>query len=183
MSLINYLSQSSFITIFVLTWLSAYFIAVFWISFYKFFSLNNMIYKEKESLEHMFTGSFSVREDSVLKRCVQSDIKKEFLEVCKGTAISKATSGLSILSIVASTSPFIGLFGTVVAILETFSKLGNTASLSIIAPAISEALVATAAGILVAIPAYTFYILLQRKAKEYSVVLDRQINVMLSRKA
>lgn len=60
----------------------------------------------------------------------------------------KAQPGLTWLSVVASTSPFIGLFGTVVAILETFAKMGGgDAGLSLIAPAISEALVAIGAGI------------------------------------
>jgi len=180
--MIEYLSKSSFITIFVLGWLSTYFIAVFWIAFYKFFSINSMILREKDSLEGMFSGSFSVGGSSILRKCIQGNsIKKEFLEVCKSIAVQKASKGLAFLSIVASTSPFIGLFGTVVSILETFSKMGSTTSLSIIAPAISEALVATAAGILVAIPAYTFYTLLQRKTKELSTILDREINILISR--
>lgn len=93
-----------------------------------------------------------------------------------------ATTGLSWLSVIASTSPFIGLFGTVVSILETFSGLGqaSSASLGVIAPAISEALVATAAGIFVAIPAYSFHILLKRKGYEALNLIGRQADILLA---
>ena len=82
----------------------------------------------------------------------------------------------------ASTSPFIGLFGTVVGILETFSTLGSqsSASLGVVAPAISEALIATAAGILVAIFAYSFHLILKRKAYELSSLLSSQSKMVLS---
>jgi biopolymer transport protein ExbB/TolQ len=84
------------------------------------------------------------------------------------------------LSVIASTSPFIGLFGTIVSILKTFSELGGTqtASLTVIAPAISEALVATAAGIFVAIPAYSAHIFLKRKAYELLGIIQREIELL-----
>jgi biopolymer transport protein ExbB/TolQ len=93
-----------------------------------------------------------------------------------------ATKGLTWLSIIASTSPFIGLFGTVIGILETFSKLSSqaSASLNVVAPAISEALVATAAGICVAIFAYSFHLILKRKAYELSSLLDSQSEVIIA---
>jgi len=122
-------------------------------------------------------GSSTVREDSILRKCTSSYKGSETVfEVCINIAQKNATSYLSILSIISSTSPFIGLFGTVVGILETFSKLGGatSASLNVIAPAISEALVATAGGILVAIPAYSGYIILKRKAYDYLSVVERE---------
>jgi len=106
--------------------------------------------------------------------------------VAKNQAIKSATGGLTGLSIIASTSPFIGLFGTVVAILETFSKLGGKgggSSIAIVAPAISEALVATAAGIAVATFAYSFHLILKRKAYELNVLLESQSDLILSQKA
>lgn len=96
----------------------------------------------------------------------------------KNTAEKRATSGLTWLSIIASTSPFIGLFGTVVSILETFGGLGTQNSLSIIAPKISEALVATGCGILVAIPAYSFHLIIKRKAFELMQLIDNEIKVL-----
>jgi len=107
---------------------------------------------------------------------------KAILDAACNDAIRVSTKGLTWLSIIASTSPFIGLFGTVIGILETFSKLGSqtNASLSVVAPAISEALVATAGGILVAIFGYTFHLILKRKAYELSSLLSSQSEVILS---
>jgi biopolymer transport protein TolQ len=66
---------------------------------------------------------------------------------------------LSGLANIASLSPFIGLFGTIIGIMHSFSSIFATqsASLKVIAPSISEALFATAVGIIVAIPAGMFY--------------------------
>ena len=174
---LNYLSRSSEITIAVLLWLSIYFLVTLWVIIYRYLHINSLIKKEESSLEGMLMGSTSVRADSILRKCIGSYRgNNKVFEVCVNIAQKNATSYLSILSIISSTSPFIGLFGTVVGILETFSKLGGTtsASLNVIAPAISEALVATAGGILVAIPAYSGYILLKRKAYDYLSVIERE---------
>ncbi len=66
---------------------------------------------------------------------------------------------LSFLATTGSSTPFIGLFGTVWGIMTSFKEIGmrGSASLAIVAPGISEALVATAAGLAVAIPAVIFY--------------------------
>ena len=67
--------------------------------------------------------------------------------------------GLGFLASIGSASPFIGLFGTVWGIMHTFQILGDTksASFSVVAPGISAALIATAAGLAVAIPAVMAY--------------------------
>ena len=67
--------------------------------------------------------------------------------------------GLGVLSVVATASPFIGLFGTVWGIMNAFGRIaaaGNT-NLTTVAPAIAEALFATAVGLAAAIPAYIAY--------------------------
>ena len=66
---------------------------------------------------------------------------------------------LAFLATTGSSAPFIGLFGTVWGILTSFQEIGarGSASLAVVAPGISEALVATAAGLAVAIPAVVFY--------------------------
>jgi len=66
---------------------------------------------------------------------------------------------LSFLATTGSATPFIGLFGTVWGIMTSFQEIGvrGSASLAVVAPGISEALVATAAGLAVAIPAVIFY--------------------------
>lgn len=67
--------------------------------------------------------------------------------------------GLSFLATVGSASPFIGLFGTVIGIMNAFTSIGATgaASLTTVAPAIAEALIATAVGLAAAIPATILY--------------------------
>ena len=71
----------------------------------------------------------------------------------------RVENGLGVLSVVATSSPFIGLFGTVWGIMNAFGAIassGNT-NLATVAPAISEALFATALGLAAAIPAYIAY--------------------------
>lgn len=71
----------------------------------------------------------------------------------------KVENGLGVLSVVATSSPFIGLFGTVWGIMNAFGNIaaaGNT-NLTTVAPAIAEALFATAIGLAAAIPAYIAY--------------------------
>ena len=68
-------------------------------------------------------------------------------------------SGLPMLASIGSTSPYIGLFGTVWGIMNAFTGLSNleNASLAVVAPGIAEALVATAIGLFAAIPAVAAY--------------------------
>ena len=73
--------------------------------------------------------------------------------------MSDMESRLTILASTGSTGPFIGLFGTVWGIMGSFHKIGQTgsASLAVVAPGISEALIATAIGLFAAIPAVILY--------------------------
>ena len=182
---LEYLMQSSSITIFVLLLLSLYFILTFWIFLDRFYILNSRISAEMKSLKSLYTGqSKSVAHNSLIFTYLSrvNIPNRAILEAASSDAIRVSTKGLTWLSIIASTSPFIGLFGTVIGILETFSKLGGqaSASLSVVAPAISEALIATAGGIGVAIFAYTFHLILKRKAYELSSLLSSQAEVILS---
>lgn len=181
---LNYLSRSSFITIVVLGWLSIYFIVSFTILFSRIAGISAWQRREQNALESLLMGAKNIPNDSSLRKCANGKISKEKLNVCISMAERNATSGLTWLSIIASTSPFIGLFGTVISILETFSQLGtgNGGSINVIAPAISEALVATGAGIFVAIPAYTFNLVIKRKAYELMSVIERQADVMMALK-
>ena len=73
--------------------------------------------------------------------------------------VNKLEKKVTFLATIASAAPFIGLFGTVWGILDAFQKISTTGAtnLSVIGPGISEALVATAAGLFAAIPAVFFY--------------------------
>ena len=181
----DYLVQSSAITLFVLLLLSAYFIVTFWVFFYRYPLLRRRIGIETDSLKLLYLGrSQSVSNKSLIFSYLSrvNVPNKAILNAASSDAIRSSTKGLTLLSIIASTSPFIGLFGTVVGILETFSMLGSqkSASLSVVAPAISEALIATAAGIAVAIFAYTFHLILKRRAYELGSLLGSQSDVVLS---
>jgi biopolymer transport protein TolQ len=97
---------------------------------------------------------------------------------------------LLFLANVASAAPFIGLFGTVIGIMTTFQAIAasKNTSLDVVAPGISEALFATAIGLLAAIPAQVFYNHFTSKsaqisqrleafADEFSAIVSRQIDV------
>ncbi len=81
------------------------------------------------------------------------------MQLATAEEVRRAEKGMSWLATTGSVSPFIGLFGTVWGIIDAFSGLGNAgaASLRAVAPGISEALLTTAAGLFVAIPAVIFY--------------------------
>lgn len=76
-----------------------------------------------------------------------------------GVEIRRLTQLVPFLATAGNTAPFIGLFGTVWGIMNTFQGIGlsGSASLAVVAPGISEALIATAAGLAVAIPAVIAY--------------------------
>jgi biopolymer transport protein TolQ len=81
------------------------------------------------------------------------------LERARGAELERLQRALPMLATTASATPFIGLFGTVWGIMNTFHAIGATGSTSIVtvAPGIAEALVNTAAGLLAAIPAVVAY--------------------------
>jgi biopolymer transport protein TolQ len=88
--------------------------------------------------------------------------------------INKLEQRLTFLATTASITPFIGLFGTVVGIMLTFQRISvqGSTNLTVVGPGISEALIATAAGLFAAIPAVYFYNHLTHRVKELSSVMD-----------
>ena len=81
------------------------------------------------------------------------------MRVAQLKEIDRLEHSLATLATVGSTSPYVGLFGTVWGIMSAFSSLGNVqqATLAMVAPGISEALIATAIGLFAAIPAVVAY--------------------------
>jgi biopolymer transport protein TolQ len=81
------------------------------------------------------------------------------MRVAQLKEIDRLEASLATLATVGSTSPYVGLFGTVWGIMSAFSSLGNVqqATLAMVAPGISEALIATAIGLFAAIPAVVAY--------------------------
>ncbi len=88
--------------------------------------------------------------------------------------MNRFATGLSFLATVGATAPFIGLFGTVWGIIDAFQNIGITqnTSLATVAPGIAEALVATAFGLLAAIPAVVAYNTFAGKMKDLDASLD-----------
>ena len=182
--IIDFYIKSHPVTLFVLAVLALYFFALNWVFLYRFFSLNKWISYENSSLETILMGASHVSDHSFLRHFIKSSskISKELFDLALYAATKEATKGLSFLSVVASTSPFIGLFGTVVSILDTFSHIGQSSgTMAIIASGVSDALVATASGIFVAIFAYTYHQILKRKAFELSGLLKMQSDSILSK--
>lgn len=86
----------------------------------------------------------------------------------------KLESRLTFLATTGSATPFIGLFGTVWGIMNAFQNIGavQSANISVVAPGVSEALVATAAGLAAAIPAVIFYNYFLNWVKRLSTQMD-----------
>jgi biopolymer transport protein TolQ len=88
--------------------------------------------------------------------------------------INKLEKRVPFLATVASVAPFIGLFGTVVGITIAFQRIGTTGStnLAVVGPSISEALIATAAGLFAAIPAVLAYNAFSTRVKLFAAEMD-----------
>ncbi|MEO0911136.1 MAG: protein TolQ [Pseudomonadota bacterium] len=111
------------------------------------------------------------------------------LDVSLAKEAERLEHRLLFLATVGSAAPFIGLFGTVVGIMVSFQAIASskTTNLAVVAPGIAEALLATALGLLAAIPATIFYnklssdvakitLRLEGFADEFSAILSRQID-------
>ena len=134
--------------------------------------------KAKEDLVGIESIFYEIYEDSIAqdsKELQKDDLTARFKRVSKVSLMRQEDlleSRISFLSTVASASPYIGLFGTVWGIMNSFRGLAQTsqATLSVVAPGISEALIATALGLFAAIPAliaYNFFV------KRINTILNR----------
>ncbi len=133
------------------------------------------------------------------KRSVEGNIRalggiqmrvEKVMDVTISREMEQLDRRLLFLATVGSTAPFVGLFGTVWGIMSTFSAIAasKNTSLAVVAPGISEALFATALGLLAAIPAVVFYNKfsadssrlgqrLEAFADEFAAIVSRQIDV------
>ena len=134
--------------------------------------------KSKEDLVGIESIFYEIYEDSIAQdsqELQKDDLTARFKRISKVSLMRQEDlleSRISFLSTVASASPYIGLFGTVWGIMNSFRGLAQTsqATLSVVAPGISEALIATALGLFAAIPAliaYNFYV------KRINTILNR----------
>jgi biopolymer transport protein ExbB/TolQ len=170
------------INVIVLGWLGIYLFFVFFVFFYKLFSLISWIKKEENALNSLIMSDVFPIESS-LNNCLEKaqKINKYTFDACIESAKKRANGGLVFLSIVASTAPFIGLFGTVIGILTAFSGMKSVTTINMIAPAIADALIATAVGIIVAVPAYSFHQILAKKVDDLISTLKTIRDLYLSK--
>jgi biopolymer transport protein TolQ len=111
------------------------------------------------------------------------------LDVTIHREVERLNAGLLVLASVGSAGPYVGLFGTVIGIMNSFTSIAasKNTSLAVVAPGIAEALFATAIGLFAAIPAVLAYNKLQSEvaklqsrlegfADEFSAILSRQID-------
>lgn len=145
---------------------------------------------DREGMEKVFETGFAeyarsyktTNDPAFMMASIQRSMK-----VALAREEDKLESNLSLLATIGSTSPYIGLFGTVWGIMNSFTALGAVqhASLAMVAPGIAEALIATAMGLFAAIPAVIGYNrfsdLVERLvgryenfAEEFATILQRQ---------
>ena len=115
--------------------------------------------------------------ENLLKKKTKTNLSERMytlLEVGIERQMTKIDKGFTFLATVGSTAPFIGLFGTVWGIMNSFQSIAisRNTSLAIVAPGIAEALFATALGLLAAIPAVVAYNKFNTDSKKYSQKLE-----------
>ena len=105
---------------------------------------------------------------------IQAARVERILEIATDNELKKVEKNFTYLATIGSTAPFIGLFGTVWGIMNSFQSIAisRNTSLAIVAPGIAEALFATALGLLAAIPAVVAYNKFNNDSKKYSQRLE-----------
>ena len=138
------------------------------VSFY-----NNLPSNVNDPMANLFKDSMQVLLKS--KRSSNLDEKmSRILEINVERQMEKIDKSYTFLATVGSTAPFIGLFGTVWGIMNSFQSIAisRNTSLAIVAPGIAEALFATALGLLAAIPAVVAFNKFSSDSKKYSQKLE-----------
>jgi biopolymer transport protein TolQ len=128
-------------------------------------SENPMVLLFKESMQTLLKAKNKSNLNERMSSMLEVNIEKQMVTLEKG---------FTFLATVGSTAPFIGLFGTVWGIMNSFQSIAisRNTSLAIVAPGIAEALFATALGLLAAIPAVVAYNKFNNDSKKYSQKLE-----------
>jgi len=119
--------------------------------------------KAPQGMESIFEGGFRefarLRSEPGIDQAKMIDGSQRAMRVSQMREVDRLERNLAMLATIGSTSPYVGLFGTVWGIMNAFTQLGNVkhATLAMVAPGIAEALVATAMGLFAAIPAVIAY--------------------------
>lgn len=131
--------------------------------------------EDLSGMEHIFVSGFReyvrLHRQNRLSTMSIADTAQRSMKVALSREVDSLEHYMSFLATVGSTSPYLGLFGTVWGIMNSFLGLGNVhqATLSAVAPGIAEALIATAMGLFAAIPAVIAY-------NHYSNDVERLVN-------
>ena len=150
---------------------------VFEEKFWKSKSAETFYNSLQANLENPMALMFRDSMQTLLKAKNKSNLSERMnsvLEVNIEKQMVKIEKGFTFLATVGSTAPFIGLFGTVWGIMNSFQSIAisRNTSLAIVAPGIAEALFATALGLLAAIPAVVAYNKFNNDSKKYSQKLE-----------
>jgi len=136
---------------------------------------NNLTNKEKDPVANIFQSAMAELIKTKSKSSsVQSNRVSRIIEISADKEINLIEKHFTFLATVGSTAPFIGLFGTVWGIMNSFQSIAisRNTSLAIVAPGIAEALFATALGLLAAIPAVVAYNKFNSDSKKYSARIE-----------
>ncbi len=142
---------------------------------------NNLPSNINDPMANVFQNSMQILLKS--KRSSNLDEKmSRMLEINVEQQMEKIEKGYTFLATVGSTAPFIGLFGTVWGIMNSFQSIAisRNTSLAIVAPGIAEALFATALGLLAAIPAVIAFNKFNNDSRKYSHKLESFSKKLLS---
>ena len=136
---------------------------------------NSLSNKEKDPVANIFqTAMTELIKTKSKSSSIQSARVSRVIEIAADKEIILIEKHFTFLATVGSTAPFIGLFGTVWGIMNSFQSIAisRNTSLAIVAPGIAEALFATALGLLAAIPAVVAYNKFNSDSKKYSGRID-----------
>ena len=136
---------------------------------------NNFTNREKDPVANIFQSAMvELIKTKSKSSVVQSARVSRIIELSADKEIIALEKNFTFLATVGSTAPFIGLFGTVWGIMNSFQSIAisRNTSLAIVAPGIAEALFATALGLLAAIPAVVAYNKFNSDSKKYSRKLE-----------
>ena len=142
---------------------------------------NNLPANKDDPMSNVFRKTMQV----VLKSRSRNNLNEKLTSLLESNIESEVNfleKNFSFLATVGSTAPFIGLFGTVWGIMNSFQSIAvsRNTSLAIVAPGIAEALFATALGLLAAIPAVVAYNKFNNDSKKYSQRLENFAKRFLS---
>jgi biopolymer transport protein TolQ len=144
---------------------------------------NNLPAKTKDPLTQVFKDAMGeLNKTKTKSSAIQSARVERILEISAYNQIKNIEKNFTFLATVGSTAPFIGLFGTVWGIMNSFQSIAisRNTSLAIVAPGIAEALFATALGLLAAIPAVVAYNKFNSDSKRYSARIENFCKRFLS---